>query len=67
MSDHVKPKSAYPTTEAWLADLDHSRCSQGHGGTCREIHCVFCGKALPGDGMVRCRCAGAVEAWGSAR
>lgn len=58
-----KPEAAYPTTVAWLADLDHSGCRQDREGTCHDIHCVFCGTSL-GGGFVRCSCRGAVALWG---
>lgn len=57
-----KPLDAYPDRAAWLADLDHTRCTQDRNGVCYSIHCVFCGGDI-GGGFVRCRCAGATRAW----
>lgn len=57
-----KPFDAYPDKATWLADLDHTRCTQDRNGNCYGIHCVFCGASI-GGGFVRCRCEGATRAW----
>lgn len=59
---HQKPRSAYPSKDAWLADLDHTHCTQDRQGNCYNVHCVHCGACL-GGGSVRCRCDGATAAW----
>lgn len=53
-SHRPRPEAEYPTTNAWLADLDHTRCSQ-FAGICLDIHCVDCGAAI-GSGWVPCAC-----------
>jgi hypothetical protein len=56
------PRADYPNKAAWMANLNHSSCTQDREGNCYSIHCVFCGADI-GGGYVRCRCDGATKAW----